>query len=182
MKHTGKILIAALAIAVAVAIWLYGRRMQVTAVKPAVAGALTVDADSLCVHKKERLLYVYSKGRVAKQYHLSLGQQPVGAKHFEGDNKTPEGLYHISVKNAHSKFRLSLGVSYPSPADRAYAEAHGKSTGGDVMIHGLPNGTKVPEAAFVKTDWTAGCMAVTNQEIEELFAHVSVGTPVRIVP
>jgi murein L,D-transpeptidase YafK len=182
MKHTGKIATGIFVITAATAAWLYGWRVQAPTVKPTVTAPLTADADSLCAHKKERLLYVYSKGRVAKQYHLSLGGQPVGAKHFEGDNKTPEGLYHISVKNGHSKYHLSLGVSYPSPADRTYAAAHGKPTGGDVMIHGLPNGTKVPEAAFVKTDWTAGCMAVTNQEIEELFAHVNVGTPIRIVP
>ncbi len=182
MRRTGKIIALILVVAAATVVWLYGRRMQVTAVKPAVVNPLTVDADSLCVHKKERLLYVYYKGQVAKQYHISLGLQPVGAKHFEGDNKTPEGLYHISVKNGHSKFHLALGVSYPSPADRAYATANGKSTGGDVMVHGLPNGTKLPVAAFTKTDWTAGCMAVNNAEIEELFAHVSVGTPIRIVP
>ncbi len=176
MKHLSTILIAIVALPVTAC------RLQVKPRTAITAAPLTVDADSLCAHKKERLLCVYSKGKVAKQYHISLGGHPVGAKHFEGDNKTPEGLYHISAKNEHSKYHLSLGVSYPCDADRAYARKYNKSTGGDVMIHGLPNGTKLPDTAFTLTDWTAGCMAVNNAEIEELFAHVSVGTPIRIVP
>ena len=115
-------------------------------------------------------------------FHVSLGSQPIGAKHFEGDGKTPEGLYKINRKKKHSQFHMALGISYPSDIDISFATKHGRNAGSDVMIHGLPDNTEIPASAFAKSDWTKGCIAINNQEIEELFEHVFVGTPIRIVP
>ncbi|WP_161499330.1 L,D-transpeptidase family protein [Flavipsychrobacter stenotrophus] len=144
--------------------------------------ALTADVDSLAVNKKARDMMVYNKGKLLKKYKISLGAQPVGAKHFEGDNKTPEGNYYISVKNAGSKYHKSLGISYPNESDRRLAKKNNRLTGGDVMIHGIPNGYKGKVPDYVGIDWTAGCISVTDSQIDELFAHVKMRTPITILP
>lgn len=138
--------------------------------------------DRLVVHKSERRLEAYSKGELVKSYSVSLGKTPVGDKQHEGDNKTPEGRYTINDKNPNSDYYKNLGVSYPNAADRREAIRLGKPVGGDIKIHGLPN--KIP---FIGRwhrliDWTAGCMAVTNDEMEELYQAVPVGTPIEILP
>ena len=128
------------------------------------------------VHKADRKLYLLSGAVVLKVYDIHLGGNPVGPKQVEGDGKTPEGRYLISHRNAQSVYHLSLGISYPNDADRANALAQGKQTGGDIFIHGENN------RGSSRGDWTAGCIAVKNREIEEIFAMVNPGTVIRIYP
>lgn len=135
-------------------------------------------SDSIVVFKAERKLYLYSKGKVLKIYHVSLGDNPIGHKEQEGDEKTPEGLYSISGRNSNSKYHLSLRISYPNENDKIYAQNKGYSPGGDIMIHGLPNHTGFIEDYYVNNDWTNGCIAVNNEEIEEIWGAVQDGTPI----
>lgn len=128
------------------------------------------------VHKADRKLYLFHGSKVLKTYDIGLGFAPQGHKQFEGDGKTPEGLYYISHKNPDSNYHLSLGVSYPNDADRAFAEAADQSPGGDIFIHGGPRG---PVSA---QDWTLGCVAVTDREIEVIYSMVKPGTPIYILP
>lgn len=128
------------------------------------------------VHKADRKMFLLNDGKVLKSYDIQLGGNPVGAKQFEGDNKTPEGAYKISMRNPKSTYHLSLRISYPNDANRAFAKAAGKEPGGDIMIHGQPSWTTV------KGDWTVGCIAVTDKEIEEIYAMVNPGTPIHIFP
>ncbi|MBX0333005.1 L,D-transpeptidase family protein [Pontibacter sp. HSC-14F20] len=138
--------------------------------------------DRLVVHKSERRLEAYSRGELVKSYTISLGKTPVGDKQHEGDNKTPEGRYTINGKNPHSAYYKNLGVSYPNAADRREAKRLGKPVGGDIKIHGLPNKMPFIGKWHRLMDWTAGCMAVTNDEMEELYQTVPVGTPIDIKP
>jgi murein L,D-transpeptidase YafK len=131
---------------------------------------------ALVVHKAERRLFVMHGNEVLKSYEFELGFTPAGHKQFEGDGRTPEGAYRINRRNANSQYHLSLGISYPNEADRAFAREQGKPPGGDIFIHGTPTGIDL------RDDWTAGCIAVTNREIEELFAMVPDGTPIFIYP
>jgi murein L,D-transpeptidase YafK len=121
-------------------------------------------------------MYLFHNEKVLKAYDIGLGFAPVGHKQFEGDGKTPEGQYFISHKNPDSNYHLSLRISYPNEADIAFAEAEGKSPGGDIFIHGGPN-TRVS-----KRDWTFGCVALTDKEIEIVYSMVKPGTPVFILP
>lgn len=109
---------------------------------------------------------------------IQLGDEPVGPKHFEGDERTPEGHYVIDYANPSSSYHLSLHISYPNDADRAYAELHGRSAGGQIFIHGQPN---TLETGRIEGDWTDGCIALSNEEIEELWQVVPDGTPIEIV-
>ncbi len=132
---------------------------------------------SIQVHKGDRKMYMITNGRIYKTYDIQLGGNPVGHKQFEGDRKTPEGTYHIDRRNPNSRFHLSLGVSYPNAQDRAFAISQGKSAGGDIMIHGLP-----PRAKVLPKDWTEGCIAVSNKEIEEIYAMIKDYTVIHIMP
>jgi murein L,D-transpeptidase YafK len=134
-------------------------------------------ADRIVVEKSARRLTLYAHGAPLKSYRISLGAQPVGAKQRQGDNKTPEGVYAIDFKNANSGFHKALHVSYPSPADRVRA-----APGGDVMIHGLPNGLGFLGRTQRFRDWTAGCIALTNREVDEVWRAVPAGTPIEIRP
>ena len=125
---------------------------------------------------------VYGNGQLLKVYHVCLGPQPIGPKHFRNDGKTPEGIYHIDSKNPKSLYHKALGVSYPSPEDTRYARAAGKPSGGDIKIHGLPNGEGDLAEEYSAQDWTLGCIALTDPEIDELYAHVAVGACVNILP
>ncbi|RCW88177.1 L,D-transpeptidase family protein [Paracoccus lutimaris] len=130
------------------------------------------------VKKGERKMYLISGKTAIKSYEIDLGRQPVGDKKYEGDGKTPEGLYFIDRLNPNSRYHLSVGISYPSVQDVAEAAALGLRPGGDIFIHGLgPEGR-----ALNKADWTAGCIAVTDEEIEEIFAMLRPGTPIFIYP
>lgn len=133
------------------------------------------EVTSIQVHKADRKMYLLHNGEVLESYDIGLGFAPQGHKQFEGDGKTPEGTYFISHRNPKSRYHLSLGVSYPNDADRAYAAAAGKAPGGDIMVHGGP-----PRKTN-KRDWTAGCIAVTDREIEEIYAMVKPGTPIYIL-
>ena len=138
--------------------------------------------DRIVVKKADHTLSLLSHGHIIKTYHVSLGPNPVGPKQKQGDGKTPEGTYVIDSRNAASKFHLSLHVSYPNAADRARAKAAGVDPGRDIMIHGLGRGLGWMGPLQRTRDWTAGCIAVTNAEIEEIWARVKVGTVVDIRP
>jgi len=139
-------------------------------------------ADRVVVLKKERTLQLMSQGKVIKTYKVALGGDPVGAKTRQGDHKTPEGVYVLDSRNAHSQYYKSIHISYPSARDRAAARAKGVSPGGDVFVHGLPNGYAWVGAGHRAKDWTDGCIAVTDQEIDEIWLAVADGTPIEIRP
>jgi len=135
-------------------------------------------ADYLLVDKSDRTLIAYSAGRPIKAYYgIRFGDAPMGHKRFEGDERTPEGVYTIDTRNPNSSYHLSLRISYPNAADRAHAAQYGRSPGGDIFIHGQPNGYGGPTISY---DWTDGCIAVSNAEIEELWQIVPDGTPIEI--
>lgn len=137
-------------------------------------------ADYLIVDKSERLLVAYRNGDPIRIYrNIRFGDAPRGHKRFQGDERTPEGIYTIDRRNPQSRFHLSLGISYPNARDRAFAARYGRSPGGDIFIHGQPTGYRGPPLAG---DWTDGCIALTNEEIEELWRIVPVGTPIEIRP
>ncbi|MCY4446701.1 MAG: L,D-transpeptidase family protein [Rhodobacteraceae bacterium] len=135
-----------------------------------------VSVTKLEVKKSTRELKIYSGDRVWRSMKIELGRNPLGHKTQEGDGKTPEGLYYIDRKNPRSLFHLSLGISYPNTDDIAQAQSRGVSAGGDIMIHGQPNQGRRSK----KRDWTEGCIAVTNREMELLYRIVPVGTPIII--
>ncbi len=128
------------------------------------------------VHKGDRKLYLFHHDKVLKTYDIALGGNPIGHKQFEGDGKTPEGIYYISNRNPNSTYHLSLRVSYPNDADRAYATSQGKAPGGDIFIHGGP------PYKTSKNDWTAGCIAVSDKQIEQIYSMIKPGTPIIILP
>jgi murein L,D-transpeptidase YafK len=136
----------------------------------------------ILVEKAARTLTLFRDDTVVATYRVALGGDPVGPKRQQGDSRTPEGRYRIDFKNAASRYHLSLKVSYPDADDRARAAAAGVSPGGDIMIHGLPNGYGWLGASHRVHDWTDGCVAVTNAEIEEIWSLVDVGTPIEITP
>ena len=147
------------------------------------AAASTGDrADKIVVNKSKRELLLSRSGKVIRTYRIALGKNPVGPKLRKGDRKTPEGAYTISGRNAASAFHRSLRISYPNAADRIRARRQGVDPGGDIMIHGLPNGQGFVGAAHRLIDWTDGCIAVTDAEIEELWRLVPNGTPIQINP
>lgn len=139
-------------------------------------------ATRIVLEKAERRLSLLRGDRVIRTYRVALGGDPIGPKQRQGDSRTPEGRYEIDRKNSASRFHLSLGISYPDANDRARARAAGVSPGGDIMIHGLPNGHGAIGAAHSAYDWTDGCAAVTDAEIEEIWSLVEIGTPIEIKP
>lgn len=139
-------------------------------------------ATTILVEKQSRRMTLLHNRTPIKSYAISLGGSPVGQKRQEGDGRTPEGAYKIDFKNQHSRFHLALRISYPEPADRDQAKARGVSPGGDIMIHGLPNGLGWLQKFHLWHDWTDGCIAVTNSEVEEIWSMVDVGTAVEIKP
>ena len=142
----------------------------------------TEPADKILIEKKERRLTLFSKGEAIKTYKIALGGNPVGPKESQGDNKTPEGTYTIESRNRHSEYHLSLRLSYPNEEDKRRAEAMGVSPGSDIMIHGIRNGLSWVGGFHTGIDWTEGCIAVTNEEMEEIARLVPNGTPVEIRP
>jgi murein L,D-transpeptidase YafK len=138
--------------------------------------------DRILVEKASRRLSIFRHGEQLKTYRVALGRNPVGAKEREGDLKTPEGIYFIDSRNPQSDFHLGLHLSYPSPEDTARAAARGLPAGYDIMIHGLPNGGGWIGAFHRGKDWTAGCIALTDEEIEELWRVTPDGTSVEIRP
>jgi murein L,D-transpeptidase YafK len=134
------------------------------------------EVTSVQVHKADRKMYLLHNSEVLKVYDVALGFAPVGHKQIEGDGKTPEGSYTISHKNPDSTYHLSLRVNYPNDADRAYAESIGQPPGGDIFIHGGP------VRRVTQRDWTAGCIAVTDRQMEVIYSMIQPGTPIHILP
>ena len=138
--------------------------------------------DSIAIHKAERQLFIFSNLRLLKTYNVALGLNPVGKKEVEGDFKTPEGHYYIRGKNPLSLYHKSLGISYPNEEDKQHAKELGQQPGGDIMIHGLMKHMNNPGKLHIKSNWTSGCIAVTDEEIDELYQQIKIGTPVFITP
>ena len=138
--------------------------------------------DRIVVEKSARQLLVFRNGNRIKTYRIALGRSPLGAKQEEGDMKTPEGIYKVDGRNPQSSFHLALHISYPSDEDDKRAAANGVSAGFDIMIHGIQNGRGWIGAFHRWHDWTAGCIAVTDEEIEELWRVTPDGTTIEIRP
>lgn len=140
--------------------------------------------DFVFVEKSARRLSLWSNGWLVKAYPMRLGGNPLGDKVQEGDGRTPEGVYTIAYRNPQSRFHLSLMTSYPEAHDRAQAARMGVSPGGQIAIHGLPNDEDKAQMRRIHqyVDWTDGCIAVTDREIEEIFALVDPGTVIEIIP
>lgn len=134
----------------------------------------------ILIEKSARRMTVWQAEGAPRRFRIALGFAPTGDKQRQGDGKTPEGQFKVDRRNDRSAYHLSLGLNYPRPEDRARAQRAGVSPGGDIMIHGQPN--RIADNMRVKGDWTAGCVAVTNPEIREIFAHTAIGTPVEIRP
>ncbi len=155
---------------------------------PLVASALTqssspaLKADKVMVYKKQRLLVLFNKGKEVKRYNIALGGEPVGPKAREGDHKTPEGPYTLDRRNANSRFYKSIHISYPTRQQRVAAKRAGASAGGEIYVHGLGKQYGWVGAAHRLRDWTDGCIAVTNEEMDEIWAAVADGTPIEIKP
>lgn len=141
-----------------------------------------VTADHVLVEKSTRRLTLLRNGTPLKTYRVALGHSPVGPKEREGDQRTPEGAYRIDFHKEDSDFHRALHVSYPEQRDIDRAAAEGFSPGGDIMIHGIRNGTGWIGAFHRRNDWTAGCIAVADFEIDEIWRAVSDGTPIEIRP
>ena len=140
---------------------------------------VSAPVDFVQVDKNGRTLTLYGAGQPLRTYRdIQLGDAPGGHKRFQGDERTPEGRYVIDYRNPNSRYHLSLHISYPDARDRAHAQARGRSPGGDIFIHGQPNGFP----GRVTGDWTDGCIAVSNPEIEDMWALVPDGTPIEILP
>lgn len=139
-------------------------------------------ADRVVVVKHLRKLFLMRGPRIMQEYRVALGRYPKGDKVREGDARTPEGLYTLDYKLEDSAFYRAIHISYPDANDIARAEALGVSPGGQIMIHGLPNNKRAVDVGHPTLDWTQGCIAVTNQEIEEIWASVVEGTPIEIIP
>jgi murein L,D-transpeptidase YafK len=139
-------------------------------------------ADQVIVTKSARTLTLLSQGKVLRTYKVALGGTPVGAKEQEGDHRTPEGHYILDRRNPKSRFYKSIHVSYPNDQDKKRAPESGVTPGGDIMVHGLPNGFGWLGATHRNMDWTDGCIAVTNAEMDEIWELVADGTPIEIRP
>lgn len=142
----------------------------------------TPDVSEVLVRKQERRLYLLDGDEVVRSYRIGLGDNPSGHKLYEGDKRTPEGQYTLDWRNPNSDFYKSIHISYPNEHDRELASAWGLNPGGSIMIHGLPNNAEGMEFAYLGLDWTDGCIAVSNEEMDEIWQLVSDGTPIRILP
>lgn len=152
---------------------------------PAARGRLTATplaGDSVVVDKSDRTLTLYSRGAPVRIYFIALGKNPTGDKVHEGDNRTPEGVFRLIGRNPQSKFHLALRISYPDIRHVERARAKGLEPGGDIMVHGLAPEFASAGNAHRLQDWTNGCIALTNEEIEELWSAVTDGTPIEIRP
>ncbi|MDM5264661.1 L,D-transpeptidase family protein [Sulfurovum sp. XTW-4] len=140
-------------------------------------------ADLVTVVKSQRKMYLSCKGKILKKYDIALGGNPVGHKRVRGDQKTPEGKYKLDYFKPNSSFYKALHISYPNRKDHQHARKLGKSPGGSIMIHGQPNNREIKKSFFQRyNDWTAGCIALENDEMDEVLHLVNVGTPIHIKP
>jgi murein L,D-transpeptidase YafK len=138
--------------------------------------------DRIVVKKTERRMYLMHGGNVVRSYHVELGLSPTGQKEREGDFRTPEGSYHLDLRNPHSDYFLSIRVSYPNETDVKRARARHWDTGGSIMIHGLPNTMKHDPEYYLSHDWTDGCIAVSNADMVEIWMLVPDSVPIDIDP
>jgi tetratricopeptide (TPR) repeat protein len=159
-----------------------GKENEIVTLKKEVFAIRKGPADRILIEKKERRLTLISKGKVLKTYQIALGGNPVGPKERKGDNKTPEGTYVIDARNKNSRYHQSLHISYPNENDKKRAKERGVVPGGDIMIHGIKNGFSWVGDLHTEVDWTKGCIAVTDEEIEEIGTLVPNGTIVEIWP
>jgi murein L,D-transpeptidase YafK len=143
--------------------------------------ANSIVIDKVFVDKSERILQLLSADKVIKTYHVALGDSPIGHKQRQGDERTPTGSYTLDYKNENSKFYRSIHISYPNAADKARAKKLGVSPGGDIMIHGQTNGRGHLAAITQQRDWTDGCIAVTDDQMDEIMQAVKLGIPIEIV-
>lgn len=150
--------------------------------REAFSGPRLTKADQIVVYKSKRLLYLMKNGRILKKYRVALGKNPVGHKMEWGDNRTPEGKYHIDLKNAQSSYFLSMRISYPDNSDADVAAALETNAGNWIMIHGMPNDRSAVQMNHPERDWTNGCIAVTNNEMSQIWRMVDVNTPISIWP
>jgi murein L,D-transpeptidase YafK len=139
-------------------------------------------ADRVIVRKSDRTLALFRDGQPLKSYHISLGLNPSGPKEQEGDFRTPEGRYLLTRRNPQSDFFLAIQVSYPGPQDLAAARKNGVRPGGLIMIHGLPNIPKHPRERYLSSDWTDGCIALSNEDMLEVWLLTRPDTPIEILP
>lgn len=139
-------------------------------------------ADRLVLRKAERSLALYRGGQPIRTYRVSLGLNPEGHKEREGDFRTPEGRYMLTSRNPQSEYFLSIQVSYPNAEDVANARRNGWRPGGAIMIHGLPNVPRHPRERYLSTDWTDGCIAVSNEDMLEIWLLTGANTPIEILP
>lgn len=146
------------------------------------AATRSLMADRILIEKGARRLYLLNRGQVIAEYPVRLGLSPKGHKQFEGDFRTPEGVYHLSRRNPRSEFFLSVEVSYPNEADRARASAEGLRPGGLIMIHGQPNVPRKPPEYYATRDWTDGCIAVSNAAMVDIWQRTRIGIPIEIRP
>lgn len=137
-----------------------------------------VDKVEVCKSKRE--LYLIKEGKAIRTYRIALGENPVGHKEKEGDERTPEGKYILDWRNSKSAYHKSIHVSYPNAADKVNAKKLGVSAGGDIMIHGMKKSIAWIGSLHSKSDWTNGCIAVTNEEMDEIWAMVKNGTEIEI--
>lgn len=169
-----------LALTTGLGLWAHASADARPSVRP--KGGPVPIADSVVIEKRAHRLTLYHMGRPLRRYLVALGGSPIGDKQYQGDRRTPEGIFSVDARNPKSLFHLSLHLSYPDAAHRARAEALGRAPGGNIEIHGLPLGREKIGAAQRATDWTDGCVALTNEEMETVWSAVSVGTPVHIKP
>lgn len=141
-----------------------------------------VKADEIVVFKSERRLELRKAGRILRSYRIALGRNPIGHKLYQGDNRTPEGRYKIDMRNPRSAFYRSLRISYPDSTDQDVALTVGLRPGDWIMIHGIKNGVAPSQLGHPYRDWTNGCIALTNREMDEVWNSVAVGTPITIWP
>lgn len=141
----------------------------------------TILADKVVVIKGEKLLLLLHNGKILKSYKVSIGKNP-GRRVRRGDNRTPEGNYVIDRRNPRSSFYKALHISYPNASDIRIARKLGVSTGEEVLIHGLPEGFEDLGASHADFNWTRGCIAVSNEEMDEIWEFVADGTPIKILP
>ena len=147
-----------------------------------IAQEAAASIDQVIVFKHDRKLVLLSKGKEIRTYKVALGSQPVGPKTRQGDHRTPEGSYILDSRNPNSQFYKAFHISYPNAKDKEIAKKLGVSPGGDIMLHGLGKEYGWVGQAHTLHDWTNGCIAVTNEEMDELWKLIRVGTPIEIRP
>jgi murein L,D-transpeptidase YafK len=168
-----------IALSLFIAFWVFSSYCFIS---PGRTSASLIKADKVVLIKSRRILMLLRQGEIYKTYRVALGREPSGNKTRAGDKKTPEGTYRLDSRNSDSKFHLAIHISYPNESDILNAHRKGLSPGGDIMIHGLPHDLGRVGKLHRLTDWTNGCIAVTNSEIEEIWRLVPDGTPIEIRP